>query len=311
MNANIRSTRVVIDVDTGCAISEWDTVPQTRKRATIASIGLLLGGAIVIAQGVGVPRTPTQEVPTAPAPWRLPNGGEPAFEVATIKPSDPANCCGRKFFRNGRLFRTTNTDLKYVIQWAWNLQAKQVTGGPAWMDEARFDVAGEIDGDGVPNDRQWKIAVQNLLIERFHLQLHHEKREMPAFALVIAKGGPKLTPGDGNVKAHQNMGFAGGTFGQPMNGHGINASIGDFIGELQRVVMDRPIVDETGLTGVYNIQMNFTREDPNTLGTTELPDTALPNLLEALPQQLGLKLERTKAMVDVIVIDHADKPSEN
>ena len=179
------------------------------------------------------------------------------------------------------------------------------------MGDSHFDIAGEIDGDGVPNDRQWKIAVQKLLIERFQLKLHHEKREMPAFAMIIAKGGPKLTPGNGDVKAYQNMGFAGGAFGQPMHGHGINASIGDFIGELQRVVADRPIVDETGLTGLYNIQMNFTREDPNALGTTELPETALPNLLEALSQQLGLKLERTKAPVDVIVIDHAEAPGEN
>ena len=96
-------------------------------------------------------------------------------------------------------------NLKYLIQWAWGLQAKQVVGGPPWMDDARFDINGEIDGDGVPNQHQWKIAVQKLLIERFQLQIHHEKREMPAFALVIAKGGPKLTPGDGNVKAHQSM----------------------------------------------------------------------------------------------------------
>lgn len=80
---------------------------------------------------------------------------------------------------------------------------------------------------------------------------------------------------------------------------------------MQRILMDRPIVDETGLTGVYNIEIEFTREEPDQLGTTDLPDTAAPNLLEALQQQLGLKLERTKAPVDVIVIDHAEQPGEN
>lgn len=178
------------------------------------------------------------------------------------------------------------------------------------MDEKRFDVTGEVDGDLTPNDRQWKLAVQKLLIERFRLQIHHETRVMPAFALVIAKGGPKLTPGDGNVKAHMHMGFRGAV-GHMMYGYGVNASIGDFIGELQRIVMARPIVDETGLTGVYNIKLLFIREDPDALGMTQLPDTSAPNLLNALQQQLGLKLKGTKAPVDVVVIDHAEPPGEN
>jgi uncharacterized protein (TIGR03435 family) len=283
---------------------------QMRKLVMIASIGLVMSGATVIGQNAGAPPTATQEMSAPPTPWSSPNGDEPAFEVATIKPSDPANCCSRGFGYHDRRFSTRNTNLKYLIQWAWNLQAKQVAGGPPWMDSARFDVAGEIDGAGDPNGRQWKIAMQKLLIERFQLKLHHEKRDMPAFALTIAKGGPKLTPGDGNVKVHQSVGFVGAP-GQTMHGFGVNASIGDFIGELQRIVMDRPIVDETGLTGVYNIQIEFTREEQGALGMTELPDKAAPNLLAALQQQLGLKLQGTKAPVDVIVIDHAEPPEAN
>jgi uncharacterized protein (TIGR03435 family) len=276
----------------------------------IAFTALVLGCAMAIAQNAVAPPTAVQEVPAAPAPWGSPNGGEPEFEVATIKPSDPAKCCARGWSMNGRRFFTINMNLKYLIQWAWGLQAKQVVGGPPWMDDSRFDINGEIDGDGTPNQHQWKMAVQKLLIERFQLQIRHEKREMQAFVLVIAKGGPKLTPSDGNVKAIQSMSF-GGAPGQTMYGRGVNASIADFIGELQRIVMNRPIVDETGLTGVYNIQFEFTREDPDALGMTQLPDTAAPNLLEALPQQLGLKLEGKKTPVDVIVIDHAESPAAN
>jgi uncharacterized protein (TIGR03435 family) len=281
-----------------------------RIRSTIAGIGFILCSAATMAQNAGAPPTAAPEMPASPAPWSSPNGGEPEFEVATIKPSDPAKCCSRGWGMNGRRFMTQNMNLKYLIQWAWSLQAKQVVGGPAWIDDARFDIAGEIDGDGVPNMHQWKIAVQKLLVERFQIQLHHEKQEMPAFVLVIAKGGPKLKPGDGNIKLHQTMGFSGAP-GQTMHGFGVNASIADFIGELQRIVMDRPIVDETGLTGVYNIQIAFTREEPEALGTTDLPDTAAPNLLDALQQQLGLKLERTKAPVDLLVIDHAETPEAN
>jgi uncharacterized protein (TIGR03435 family) len=247
-------------------------------------------------------------MPDGPVPWSVPDGSDPAFEVATIKPSDPEACCARTFGRNGRHFQTTNTNLKYLIQWAWNLQAKQVAGGPPWMDEIRFNLSGVMDGTGTPNDHQWKIAVRHLLIGRFQIELHHEAREMPAFVLTVSKGGPKLTPGDGDTKAHQNMGFSGGV-GETMHGRGVNASISDFIGELQRIVLDRPIVDRTGLTGVYNIQFEFTREDQNSLGMTQLPDNAAPNLFTALDEQLGLKLEGVKAPVDVLVIDKAEKPS--
>ncbi|HWB31594.1 MAG TPA: TIGR03435 family protein [Acidobacteriaceae bacterium] len=257
--------------------------------------------------------TPLREPSTiAPqTPWQPPASGvEPAFEVATVKPSDPDKCCARTFGRNGRHFATTNTNLKYLIQWAWNLQAKQVVGGPAWMDVDRFDLAGEMNGTGTPNGHEWKEAVQRLLLDRFRIQMHHEKLEMTAFALVVDKGGPKLTAGDGNVAAHQSMGFSGDV-GHTMYGNGTNASIGDFIGELQRIVLDRPIVDQTGLTGMYNIHFEFTREEPNALGMTQIPDTAAPNLFDALKQQLGLKLEGTKAPVDVIVIDHAEPPGDN
>lgn len=276
----------------------------------IAGFGFLLGCATVIAQGVRAPPTSTQEVSASPAPWSSPNGGEPEFEVATIKPSDPARCCAQGWGRNGRYFTTANMSLRYLIQWAWRLNPKQLSGGPPWMDVARFDVVGEIDGDGVPTDHQWRIAVQKLLIERFQLQMHSEKRRMPAFALVVARGGPKLTPGDGNVKAHQQM-MLGGAPGQTMFVIGVNASIDDFIGELGRVVVDRPIVDQTDLTGVYNISFKFTREEADALGMTDLPDTAPPNLLNVLPQELGLSLKGTKASVDVVVIDRAEPPPAN
>lgn len=280
-----------------------------RKRVWNAGVGLVLGAAAIAVQTAGAPPR-TQEVEKPPAPRSSLNGGDPEFEVATIKPSDPAKCCARGWGMNGRRFMTQNMNLKYLIQWAWSLQAKQVVGGPPWMDDARYDIAGEIDGDGVPNMHQWKTAVQKLLIERFRIQLHHEKQVMPAFVLVVARGGSKLKPGDGNVRLHESMGFVGAP-GQTMYGNGVNASIGDFIGELQRIVMNRPIVDKTGLTGVYDIHFEFTLEEPDALGMTQLPDSAAPDLLEALPQQLGLKLVGAKTAVDVIVIDHAEPPESN
>jgi uncharacterized protein (TIGR03435 family) len=147
------------------------------------------------------------------------------------------------------------------------------------------------------------------LIERFQLKLHHESREMQAYALTVARGGAKLTP-TAAPPGVQHMGFSGAV-GETMQGMGVRASIADFVGELQRIVMDRPILDRTGLTGAYDIDFSFTREDNNALGMTQLPDNAAPNLITALNQQLGLKLEGVKAPVDVLVIDSADAPSAN
>jgi len=244
----------------------------------------------------------------ASAAAQTPATASPTFEVATLKPSDPDKCCARTFSSDGRHFATTNTNLKYLIQWAWNLQAKQVIGGPAWMDQDRFDLGGQIEGVTMPTGREWKLATQQLLIDRFHLQFHNEKKDMPAYILVLAKGGPKLTPGDPGKK--QGAGFGGGV-GQTMSGGGTNASLADITGELQRIVLDRPIVDHTGLTGTWDIKLSFTREDPGATGTTPLPDNAAPSLFDALQQQLGLKLEKGEAPVDVLVLDHVERPTPN
>jgi uncharacterized protein (TIGR03435 family) len=151
--------------------------------------------------------------------------------------------------------------------------------------------------------------MQKLLADRFQLQFHHETREMAAYALVIAKGGPKLKKDDGDPMP-EATGF-GGSPGHTMMGWGRNVTIGQYFGELQRLALDLPVVDRTGLSGTFNIQLMFTREDLQSVGMTDLPDGVPPNIFDALQQQLGLKLEKVKAPVDVLVIDHAEPPSEN
>lgn len=265
--------------------------------------------ATVAAQAGVVPAQAQGAAPAPPVPMAA--DASPSFEVATIKPSDPNQCCARTFSRNGRRFATTNTNLQYLMQYAFDLQARQIAGGPAWFNQDRFNVGGEIDGEGVPNDRQWKEALQKLLIERFHIQMHHETRELSVYALVIAKDGSKLIKGDGDPAHPQRMGFSG-AYGQTMSGGGTNATLADLAGELQRLTLDRPVVDRTGLTGTFSIQLTFTRENPDAMGLSpDLPDNAAPSIFVALQQQLGLKLDPEKAPVDVLVVDHAEKPSDD
>jgi uncharacterized protein (TIGR03435 family) len=302
-------------------ISSFQAMEVVLMRTTAIAAGLLpaLACGVLAAQSAGAPPQLTKGASSRPAlaaaaatpaeATIASANGSPAFEVATVKPSDPAACCARTFSQNGRRFRTTNTNLKWLLQWAYSLQPKQIVGGPPWMDQDRFEIAGEIDGTDAPTNLQWRVAVQKLLTERFQIQLHHETREMSAYALVIAKGGPKLTKDDGDTKP-ESTGF-GGAIGQTMYGYGSNVTIAQFFGELQRLASDKPIVDQTGLTGTYTIRLSFTREDPQSMGMTALADDAAPNLFDALPQQLGLKLEGTKAPVDVLVIDQAELPSDN
>ncbi|HEV2645601.1 MAG TPA: TIGR03435 family protein [Acidobacteriaceae bacterium] len=230
------------------------------------------------------------------------------FEVATIKPSDPAQCCSRTYGMEGRKIATNNTYLQWLIKWAYGLQDKQIVGGPAWIGEARYDVTAQASGSETLTIHDAKRAMQKLLADRFQLKFHHETREMSAYVLTVAHGGPKLTPSNPAIDTVPQVGFSG-AIGQTMHGSGRNVTLHEFMGEIQRIVLDRPVVDHTGLTGTYDMNLQFTREDQTALGMAELPENAAPNLLTALNQQLGLKLAVEKTAVDVIVIDHAEPPS--
>jgi uncharacterized protein (TIGR03435 family) len=290
--------------------------PHRGHHMRIAALLLTLLSAAAPAQTPVTsvpPQTPPPVATAPPAPTEPAARVSPSsFDVATIKPSDPARCCGRSVGGYGRKFNSGNTTLRYLMQYAYSLQPRQIVGGPAWFDDARFDVAGVTDGEAEPTDHQWKIALQKLLTERFQLQIHHESRELPAYVLTIAKGGAKLTKSDGDPNKVEGTGF-GGPIGGTMVGSGTNVTLTEFIGELQRLALDRPVVDRTGITGIYNLQIKFTRDDPQGLAAAAAPpaDDAPPTVFTAIQEQLGLKLEPAKAPVDVLVIDHAEKPSAN
>jgi uncharacterized protein (TIGR03435 family) len=257
----------------------------------------------------GSPRAQIPQQPAIPIQAMVDNAG-PSFEVATIKRSDPANCCARTWNFEGRKLSTNNTSLQWLIKWAYGLQDKQVVGGPEWMGVDRYDITGQAAETQTVTAKDARLLMQKLLADRFQLKFHHETREMSAYLLTVAHGGAKLTKSDPKVDTEPRLGFSGAV-GETMHGFGRDVTLGEFMGEVQRVALDRPVVDRTGITGTYNFDFQFTREGLNSLGMTELPDNAAPNLLTALDQQLGLKLQAEKAPVDVIVIDHAEPPSAN
>jgi uncharacterized protein (TIGR03435 family) len=236
---------------------------------------------------------------------------KPEFEVATIKPSKP-DAQGKGFRERGRRVLTMNTSLRDLITFAYGLHAHQVAGGPEWLGAQHFDISGQPDVDGVPNIMQMKILFQKLMADRFQLKFHYEKRDLPVYALVVAKAGAKIKKSDADPSGLPNLVFTKlGTM--PVQ----NATLGDFAGVMQEAVMDRPVIDQTGLTGKYDFILKWTPDESQFSGLgVKVPkptesDDAPPPLFTAIQEQLGLKLDATKALVDVLVIDHVEKPSEN
>jgi len=263
-----------------------------------------------------VKATPQTEwtIPEPPPPPRtMAKDVDPSFEVATIKPSRPeAQGFAIQVGRGGQnMFTTANATLSDLIVFAYGIHPKQLTGAPAWSESDKYDISAKPDQPGIPNVNQLRTMVQKLLADRFQLTFHRDKKELSAYALTVAKAGVKFAKSDatGNLPGLGGTG-PGGIFVR-------NATMGDFAGFLQSRVLERPVVDQTSLDGRYDFQLKWTPDaaqlaqfGPNAPPPPSSPD-APPDLFAAVQQQLGLKLESTKAPVEVLVIDRVQKPSEN
>ncbi|HEV2709950.1 MAG TPA: M56 family metallopeptidase [Edaphobacter sp.] len=223
----------------------------------------------------------------------------PTFEVATIKPSSPEER-GPRFGGEPHRFSVIHASLNDLFDFAYGLQKRQILDAPDWVASESYDISAVPDGEGEPSIKQWRSMVRKLMLDRFQLKFHYEKRELPVYLLTVAKGGPKLKKGDPNEPA----GLGGG----PGNLGATNASMADLAGLLAHGFLDRPVIDQTGLAGKFDLRLTWTPDEMQ--AATQSAD-APPGLFTAIQEQLGLKLVSTKAPADVIVIDHVEKPSAN
>jgi uncharacterized protein (TIGR03435 family) len=217
-----------------------------------------------------------------------------AFEVASIKPSDPAAKMDTQRDPAGGI-TLTNVNLRSLVLMAYNIQPFQLEGGPSWLRSARFDIVAKAPAGSV-RTQTWAM-LQTLLADRFHLEVRRETREIPVFELVVAKGGPKIHP------IHRALTEADDSL-QTDVGH--IKSVGAPLSSLARVLsgnLGHNVVDRTHLDGRYDFQLEFAPEDA--------ADSDRPSLYTAIQQQLGLKLESTKGPVEIIVIDRAELPTAN
>jgi uncharacterized protein (TIGR03435 family) len=192
------------------------------------------------------------------------------------------------------------------------VQQKQIVGGADWLSSQKFDIAGQPDAPGVPSSHQLKIMIQKLLADRFQLKFHRDKKELSAYVLTVAKNGNQMKKSDGDPN-----GLPGLFFRQLGVLTVRNATMADFTQLMQSAVLDRPVVDQTGLQGRWDFILKWTPDESQFAGMgIKVPPPsdaadAPPPLFTAIQEQLGLKLEAGKTPVEVLAIEHVEQPSAN
>jgi uncharacterized protein (TIGR03435 family) len=290
------------------------------------------------------PSPPSQ---TQTPQWQVAAGGKMSFEVASVKKSTPGQenyhsnfplTLGSNFGSVGSLM-SVNLPLRALVGFAFKLSAGQmhfqISGLPGWADSEWFDVEGRAP-ISTPSKDQFRLMIQSLLADRFKLAIHHEQRQLPIYELVLAKPG-KAGP---QLRTHVDDAECGAV-GQPnappppedlkmlpcgstimgisqIAGHikGGGRDVGlDYISAFltgtgfQGVDADRLVVNRTGLTGNYDFWIDFA--PPPGSPSAGSPDPNAPSFVEALRDELGLKMNATTGPVDVLIVDHIEEPSTN
>lgn len=244
----------------------------------------------------------------------------PQFEAASIKPSVPGNSGGSTFeFLPGGGLRIINGTLRAILETAYEVREFQTLEGPNWVGSERYDIlansADAPQSGTAPEDiKTTRLRLQALLAQRFKPKVHRETRELPEYALEAAKGGPKLANAEASSVSSNTP-------------TGIQRSCGQMIGTKTTMAnlslmlsrqLDRTVLDRTGLIGKYNFRFEWTPEagpcstsaNGATTERATVPSDA-PSIFTALQETLGLRLESIKGPVDSLVIDYAERPSQN
>jgi uncharacterized protein (TIGR03435 family) len=251
-----------------------------------------------------------------PAPANL-----PTFDVVSIKLNKSGNPYGQLSLKpEGDSFVVTNAPMQRIIEFAFNFRRDDlVFGAPDWARNERYDVMAKVAAPDVAayhalNEEQRRQMLQAIFADRCRMQAHLESREIPAYALVVAKNGPKMQqagPNDPPVVVRDRDGNPtqeDALFRIPGQIKAQQVPMRSLALALTASNIGRQVIDKTGLTGKYSFTLQWT---PDQQAETAPPADAAPSIFTAIQEQLGLKLESAKAPIDALVIDHLERPNDN
>ena len=207
---------------------------------------------------------------------------QPAFDAASVKAIGPGDMSS--YSRYNEFMGS----LQALIRFAYGVEDYRISGGPKWIDGDQFRIVYK------PSGPQANLMLRTFLAERFKLAIHTETRQLPVYSLVIAKGGPRMEKADKPTGSGSGPAMIRGTMEMSALASYLSMTLG------------RRVIDQTGLTGAYTLSLKWTPDDKPATG-----DNSPPSLVTAIQEQLGLRLEPTKGPVEILVVDHAEKPTEN
>jgi len=227
------------------------------------------------------------------------------FEVASVKPHTGPGRVG--ISTSGPRLNAEPANLWVLIAYAYNLKPYQVPSTPPLLELGNeyYDIVAKAEGDAAPTKDEFRAMLQLLLADRFKLRVHRETRELSVYALVVGKNGPKFKPSAPDASPDTHYAASGRNWEATIP----KATMDDVLRAIENSILDRPVVDQTGLKGTYDIKMTYTPNIPSNRASEPGPDDI--SVFTAVEVQLGLKLEAQKAKLEVLVVEHVEKPSEN
>jgi len=228
---------------------------------------------------------------------------EPAFEVASVKAAASGNRTRIDFLPGGRL-TVTSMALKTLLSVAYDLREFQIAGGPEWMTSARYDVTAKTESPSATTQEMVRM-LRTLLTERFKLAVRSEMKDLPVYELVVDSGGLKLADSADTTKLTLDGGNG--------RAHGTKVTMG-VLSQFLSMQVGRPVIDRTGVSGAYDLTLTWvpdTNPTPSSPDNPRAADSSGPSIFTAVQEQLGLKLTSRRGPVPSIVIEHAERPTEN
>lgn len=227
------------------------------------------------------------------------------FEVASVK-LDEDRRVRPDISTSGARFDAQAKWVYPLILYAYNLRMHQVPTTPALlaMENIRYDIAARADDTTVPTTDEFRLMVRSLLADQFQLRAHRETREMPVYALMVAKNGPRLHESAPAASPGEHYAASGHNY--VITTH--RATMASVLDAIENSLLDRPVLDKTGLEGTYDIQMIFAPDIKSRRNAEPDPDDV--SIFTAV-EKLGLMLVPQKATVEVLIVDHVERPSEN